>query len=218
MALSSPSSEQPSRSTSISHVADHLIRSATWSDDQEARLQHCEAELAKAQRRWSESQDLWIGEYGRLQDWETQVEELREIKKAYLKTLKKQQAQAKEAVRIWKKRTWGISRTSSRVDATNTASPDDDADDEREQAEEAEEEEDDLAELERLDSTQEAPRRSSLSKAVRRLSLTGIRSRRKNKEGEANSSPSASQSEVATPISARRGSFFPKESEQDRAP
>ena len=52
---------QPSRSASISDSADYLT-SLSWTEEQEARLQHCKAELERAQKRWSASQDLWIGE------------------------------------------------------------------------------------------------------------------------------------------------------------
>ena len=53
---------QPRRSASVSDTADHLKTNTVWSDEQEARLQHCQAELEKAQKRWSASQDLWIEE------------------------------------------------------------------------------------------------------------------------------------------------------------
>ena len=53
---------QPSRSNSVSDSADHLNPTSVWSEEQEVRLRHCQAELERAQKRWSESQDLWIGE------------------------------------------------------------------------------------------------------------------------------------------------------------
>ena len=90
-------------------------------------------------------------QYRRLQDCEEQVERLQEIKKAYLKALKKQHTQAKKGT--GKKRNWkALSRTSSKVDDI-APPPDDDADDEDDQEEE--EEEESLSQVERVDSVQE---------------------------------------------------------------
>lgn len=98
-----------------------------------------------------------LHQYRRLQDCEQQVEHLLELKKAHLKAVKKQQAQAMKTAGARKKRTWKpLSRTTSNTEGASGAQPDDDADDEGEREEdEEEEEEDSLTQIERTDSMQE---------------------------------------------------------------
>lgn len=133
--------------------------------------------------------------------------------------------QAKKAVGVWKKRTWTLSRTSSsRADTTPTTTPIDDTDAD----DEGEDDALDDSPIERTDSipavsshhsstitplgsilTNTPPhqlptsppqhlRKSSLSNAVRRLSIAGLRGRRKVSAGNSNAA-SASQSGAGTP-------------------
>lgn len=84
-------------------------------------------------------------QYRCLQNYQKQVDHLLDLKKAHQKAVKKkQERQAKKAVSIWKKRTWTLSRTSSRIDTpaispTTTTIPvdDTDADDEHDDEDDA---------------------------------------------------------------------------------
>ncbi|KAL2042347.1 hypothetical protein N7G274_004836 [Stereocaulon virgatum] len=123
----------PARPTSLSRQISHtttasdkdIIASITeWTEEQERRLLYCQSELKGAQRRWSESQELWIEEYNTLTFFRNQVEHLTELKKARLKAQKrasKQQAQAREGAALGKKKVFSLSRRSSKANTgTNT--------------------------------------------------------------------------------------------------
>ena len=57
-----PLSRQISHITTASSDKDNIIFTTKWTEEQETRLLYCQTELKGAQRRWSESQELWIEE------------------------------------------------------------------------------------------------------------------------------------------------------------
>ncbi|MCJ1427214.1 hypothetical protein MMC29_005117, partial [Sticta canariensis] len=64
-----------------------------WTPAHEARLTHVQTQLAAAQARWSEEQDLWLDE----------VQGLEELKRAHKKAVKKEAKRlAKKSAAIWK--------------------------------------------------------------------------------------------------------------------
>ncbi|KAL8815993.1 MAG: hypothetical protein Q9223_004928 [Gallowayella weberi] len=77
----------------------HLI----WTKEREERLVYVQGQLAKAQRRWSEEQVLWIDE----------VHHLEELKRQCLKAEKKAVARgrANSVAAIWKTKTWDSSKS-----------------------------------------------------------------------------------------------------------
>ncbi|KAL8799864.1 MAG: hypothetical protein Q9182_005571 [Xanthomendoza sp. 2 TL-2023] len=101
MAQPPPPSMPPQDRAPISDsvAEDHLI----WTEEKEERLVYVQAQLAKAQRRWSEEQVLWIDE----------VHHLEELKRQCLKVEKKAMARgrANSVVAIWKTKTWGSSKS-----------------------------------------------------------------------------------------------------------
>ncbi|KAL9638384.1 MAG: hypothetical protein Q9164_001591 [Protoblastenia rupestris] len=136
-----------------------------WTDTQQDRLLAVQAELKKAQKRWSASQEQWLEE----------EHHLLELKRLHKKALKKEEVVAKKAAGIWKSKTWGSRipslRSSRKTSVANihdfSAEQNDDDDTEDEDADSDAEGQ----ELEQV-STQ-----STLSGAIRRLSFS-VRSRR----------------------------------------
>jgi hypothetical protein len=55
-------SRQISHTTTASSDKDNIAYATEWTEEQERRLLYCQSELKGAQRRWSESQELWIEE------------------------------------------------------------------------------------------------------------------------------------------------------------
>ncbi|KAG8528301.1 uncharacterized protein KY384_007218 [Bacidia gigantensis] len=136
-----------------------------WTDVHEERLILVQSELKKAQKRWSESQEIWLEEEMQLQSQ----------KRKHQRALKSKEDSARKAAKIWKAKTWKVGsrkpkRKGSASDATGISGGDTPSDDE------------DGAVLEKTDTS------STLSKAMRRLSLS-VRSSRK---GSITNTPSAS--------------------------
>ncbi|KAL8806103.1 MAG: hypothetical protein Q9200_005160 [Gallowayella weberi] len=104
----------------------HLI----WTKEREERLVYVQGQLAKAQRRWSEEQVLWIDE----------VHHFEELKRQCLKAEKKAVARgrANSVAAIWKTKTWDSSKSKASSaeeenspnlgDAVENAIEDEDAD------------------------------------------------------------------------------------------
>ncbi|KAL8697092.1 MAG: hypothetical protein Q9224_002473 [Gallowayella concinna] len=93
-----------------------------WTQEREERLVYVQGQLATAQKRWSEEQDLWIDE----------VHHLEELKRHCLKAEKKAMARgrANSVAAIWKTKTWGSSKNKgSLAEGENSPSLGDEVDD-----------------------------------------------------------------------------------------